>query len=96
MDKSNKSETFLARKKVLPSLGGIRKKYLRKSKILKTTLEFLGQFLEQFGKELQLKNIEKEAIKNFSINIRKLGNLERYNQIDFYNLCQNIIQKYNE
>lgn len=96
MNRINQSKNLNAKKKIFPGLGGKSKTYLRKPKILHTTLEFLGDFLENFLNQIKLQNDEKEILKILSSDIKKLGKIERYKKFDFYSLCQDIVKKYNK
>ena len=83
-----------ARRKILPSLGGINKNYLRKPKILKLTLSFLANELDNLSEKSNPDVSPK--IKAIQKDILKLSKYERYKKMDFYSLCQNIILNYNK
>ena len=81
------------KRKVLPALGGLNKYYLRKSKILKRTLEFLSNKLDSIDKTYFIAK-DKEIIKNIKDDLIKISKYEKKNKIEFYLECSNIITKY--
>lgn len=82
-----------AKKKILPSLGGINKNYLKKSKILKRTLEFLAKELIKIDKS-HLNALDKEKFNNIIDDLLKISNYEKTNKIKFYLECLNVVTKY--
>lgn len=85
-----------SRRKVLPSLGGITKIYLRKGKIFYSILEFLASILGSLGEKKQLEVEELKMLKKVSNDIQRIAKFERYKKMKFYDLCENIVRKYNK
>lgn len=82
-----------AKPKVLPALGGLNKYYLRKSKIIKRTLEFLSNKLDLIDKTCFITR-DKEIIKKIKDDLIKLSKYEKKNKIEFYLECSDIITNY--
>lgn len=79
--------------KILPRLGGLSKKYLRKSHILENTLLFLSRQIEEIqnSKNRNDNQIILDKIKN---DLRILSKYEKLKKTEFYFKCLDIINNY--
>lgn len=87
-------KTHQAIKKILPSLGGIKKNYLRKANCLKKTLQFLIRKLEGISPAIREEFGEKKKFNQILKDLSLLSLYENKNTISFYFACLSIIQNY--
>lgn len=83
-----------AKKKIIPSLGGIKKNYIRKDNCLKSILIFLSDKLsdvEHFG-ELNIN--QKNHIRKIQEDIKRISSFKNKKVMDFYFEVHEIIAKY--
>lgn len=89
-----KENNLKAKRKIFPGLGGIKKNYLRKGKILKNMLKMLSLVLNKFIERTNLKEMDKSFLNEIEKDISKISEYEKINKINFYYLCQELTKKY--
>ena len=82
-------------RKVLPGLGGIRKKYIRKPICIKVSLNYIGDKLDDVIKKSKLEENDKVLYREIIKDIKYLANYEKMKTQELYFETLNIIRKYN-
>ena len=90
-----KEKNLKPRRKIFPGLGGIKKKYIRKGKILGTALKTLSFLLKNFIDENEFNHDNKQILISIKNDIAKMSEYEKIRSIDFYLLCIKLLEKYN-
>ena len=80
--------------KILPSLGGLKKNYIRKSSCLEKSLLFLAKKLADVEKFKGLETKERELVNKIKQNIKMLSEYKKLKTYDYYTLCLYIINNY--
>lgn len=83
-----------AKKKVLPSLGDIKKNYIRKDNCLKIVLIFLSNKLSDVEKYGELNINHKRLVKKIKEDIKRISSFKNKKVMDFYFEVQEIMTKY--
>ena len=83
-----------AKKKVLTSLGGIKKNYIRKDNCLKIVLIFLSNKLSDVEKYGELNINHKRLVKKIKEDIKRISSFKNKKVMDFYFEVQEIMTKY--
>lgn len=92
MIKNIKNNENIAKRKILPALGGIKKNYLDKAHLLENTLIFLSGKLDDLIFCPYSKSIKK--IEKLKIDLRKLSKYKNKKKLEYYLICQEIINSY--
>lgn len=94
MKAKNNIKGIKAKQKLLPSLGGIKKNYIKKDDCLKTVLIFLSDKLSEVENYGELNINQKKHIKTIQEDIRKISSFKNKKVIEFYFEVLEIITKY--
>lgn len=82
-----------ARQKILPGLGGIRKKYLSKYNLIEPILRFLAEKIGDID-ENNLKQKDRKILREIKNDLENISKFKSLKVIQLYYLCQNILNKY--
>ena len=93
MVKYDFKDKLLAAPKVLPSLGGISKNYIKKQAILEKTLQHLAKKINLIDESINSDD-DKVLLRRIKNDMIKLSNYRYIKKIDFYFQCQEIIAGY--
>ena len=83
-----------AKKKVFPSLDGIKKNYIRKDNCLKIVLIFLSNKLIDVEKYGELNINQKRLVKKIKEDIKRISSFKNKKVMDFYFEVQEIMTNY--
>ena len=83
-----------AYKKILPSLGGIKKNYIRKAHCLKKVLQFLAGKIENTNNSIKIEPSVKKMFDEIRNDLLSLSKYENVNKGSFHSICLSILNKY--
>lgn len=87
-------KAFKAKKKILPALGGISKDYVKKNECLKTIILFMMEKISELEDTINLPLNVNNSLRQIEKDLKKISNFKKIKRMDFYFLCQSIIENY--
>jgi len=94
MKECNYSKITRANKKILPSLGGLTKRYIRKEECLKRIIIFLADKLVEIEEFEKLKINQKNYIRKIQEDLKNISGYKKKKVMEFYFEVLEILNNY--